>query len=331
MLKKINNKILFIVFAILAIFVVLIIVHEYKNGDRTFKSDLFTVDSSKVTSVTIYPKAKVNNAVKLIKNGKNWEIKCNDKTYPADTIVIQGILKTLAHLKAERVAGSDKSSWKNFEISDTASTHVLVEQGKDITADFKLGKVSFTRGNQMYSNQNNVNVKTHIKVAGDDRVYVVDGFLTMMFSDQPSQYRNRVVLHLNEEQLTKLTFSYPSDSSFILAKTGNKWIVNDQPADSVAVEKYINSIANTVSSEFADEGIHPPVNTYNLKIEGSNMPIIEVKGAIDSETKEYFVSSTFNPANFASSNSNLFDRIFANKNKFDIASVRPKIIAKAKK
>ncbi|NTW31169.1 MAG: DUF4340 domain-containing protein [Bacteroidetes bacterium] len=325
MLKKFNNKILLVIFAILAVLVVIVLFYENKNGDRTFKSDLFTVDSAKVTLINIYPKTKNNKAITLVKTGKNWEIKTNNKTFPADSTAIQRILHTLAHIKAERVAGIDKSSWANFEITDTSSTHVVVEQDKETVADFRIGKYTFTQSNERQYRQNNVKVNSHIRVAGDDRVYVVDGFLNMMFSDQASQYRNGIVFRFNKEQLTKLTFNYPADSSFTLTKSGNKWLVNDQPADSAEVERYFNSIANTVDSEFADDELKIPTSTHKLKIEGNNMPAIEVNGVSDTLSKKYFINSTYNlSASFASSNSYLYNKIFASKNKFKNVSKNSK-------
>jgi hypothetical protein len=34
-------------------------------------------------------------------------------------------------------------------------------------------------------------IKSHIRVEGNDRVYVVDGFLSMLFSTNPDQYKKR--------------------------------------------------------------------------------------------------------------------------------------------
>ena len=318
-MKKINNKILLIVFLVLAMLAVIIYLYDRNKGERTFKSELFTVDSANVTSITIYPKGKINGTLNLVKTGKNWEVKYDNRSYPADTMTIRRLLQALVKVNAERVAATDRSGWKDLEITDSSSTRVVVNKESEISADFRVGKVSFSRNDnpQEYGRNQNVIVKSHVRVAGDDRVYVVDGFLSMMFSDQPSMYRNRLVFRFNKNDLAKLTFIYPGDSSFQLVKSGSHWLVNDQPADSIKVENWLSSVANCTSSDFADEKTQPLTFPYALRIEGNNMKSIEVKGAADVVSKKYFVCSTFNPsATFGGSNAYLFNQVFPGKAKF---------------
>ena len=293
--------------------------YDRNKGERSFKSELFTVDSSKVTSIIIYPKGKTGNPLQLVKTGKNWEIKNNNKTYPADSLVVQRIVSALCHVRPERVAGADKSSWKEMGITDSLGIHVMVEQANKTMADMWIGKISITQDNNRanYGRNQNMIIKSHVRVAGDDRVYVVDGFLSMMFSDQPSMYRNRTVFRFDKNLAARLTFVYPGDSSFMLVKNGTHWLLNDQPVDSAKTANYLNSITNTVNSEFAEEGTQPVLFPYSLKIDGNDMTAIEVQGAINPDPKKYFVKSTFNPsAVFGSSNPNLFNQVFPGKDKF---------------
>jgi ABC-type dipeptide/oligopeptide/nickel transport system ATPase component len=93
--------------------------------------------------------------------------------------------------------------------------------------------------------------------------------------------------------------------------------LSNQPVDSAKTETYLNSIRDTVNSEFADEGTQPIVFPYTLKIEGNDMAAIEVQGVINPAPNKYFVKSTFNPsAIFGSSNPNLFNQVFPGKDKF---------------
>jgi hypothetical protein len=326
-MKKITNKSLLILFLALAVIAIAIYFIDKNKGERTFKSELFTVDTAKVTAITIYPKGKTNGTLNLIRTGKNWDIKYDNRTYPADSMAIKSILQALSKVKAERVASVDKSGWKDLEITDSLGIRVVINQGSEITADFRVGKTSFTRNNnsQDYGRNQNVEVKSHVRVAGDDRVYVVDGFLSMMFSDKPSTYRNRSVFKFNKNDLLKLTFIYPGDSSFQLATEGNRWLVNNQPADSVKVENWLNQMANCLSSDFADEKNQPLTFPYTLRIEGNNMKTIEVKGAMDPGSKTNFVTSTFNTsATFGGSNSYLFNQVFPSRIKFMATKQSPK-------
>lgn len=326
-MKTIKNKTLLILFLILAIIAAIIFLFDRNKGERSFKSELFKVDSANVSTITIFPKGKKNTPLQLVKTGKNWEIKSNNKTYPADTTVIQRIVSAICQVKPERVAGTGKSSWKELGITDSLGIHVVVgEAGKDV-ADMWIGKISITQGNnpQSYGRNQNMIIKSHVRVTGDDRVYVVDGFLSMMFSDQPSMYRNRSVCRFDKNMASKLTFVYPGDSSFMLTKTGNHWLLNDQPVDSAKTANYLNSVANAVNSEFAEEGTQPFAFPYSLKIEGNDMTAINLQGAINPDPKKYFVKSTFNPsAVFGSANPGLFNQVFPGKDKFFPTVEKPK-------
>ncbi len=319
MFRKINTRTLLVIFLLLALLAVIVVIYDNRHGERTFKKELFTVDSSAVTAITLYPKDKKGESLKLGKAGNGWEIVTKGKRVPADSAIIRNILHTLAHLNPERVAGTDNSCWKTFEITDSASTRVVVEQGGKVTADFRIGKLSFSQDRDMqgYGGRGNMSVKSHVRVAGDDRVYVIDGFLSMMFPGDPSQYRNRLLFKIDKNLLTKFTFTYPGDSSFVLSRSGTGWSVNGQAADSAATVKYLNSIVNTMGSEFADEGTIFPVYRYTLKIEGNNMTPVEVNGAFDESAKKYYLRSNVNrQAIFGSSAPNLFSQVFASKNSF---------------
>jgi len=320
-MKKINNKTLLIIFGILVLLAVIVIIYDRHKGERSFRSELFSIDSAKVTAVTVFPKGKTDGALRLVKKGKGWEIECNKKTYPADTTVMERLLGTLLQARAERVAGTDRSSWKDLEITDSLSTRVIVEQDKETVADFRLGKISFTRENrpQGYGSNQNISLKTHIRLTGDDRVYVVDGFFPGMFSDQPSMYRNRTVCRFDKSLLTRLIFTYPGDSSFILTREGSRWLLNSRPTDSMKVESYLNNTGNLINSEFADENAIPITFPYSLKIEGNSMKPIEVAGAVEISSKQYFVKSDYNPAAvFGSANKGLFTKVFPGKSKFEV-------------
>ena len=324
MFRKINNKTLLIIFAILAVVVVAVYFYDQKTGERTFKSELFTVDSAAVTSITIYAKGTTGEFLKLNKTGNGWEIQSKNKKYPADTSTIRNFIHSLVKITPERVAGTDRSSWKEYEITDSLCSRVVVEQGDEVAADFRTGKVSFSqnKSRQNYGNYG-MEVKSHVRVSGDDRVYVVDGFLSMMFADDVSRYRNKMVVKLDKKDITRISFIYPGDSSFMLVREGQKWFLNDKPADSTLTEQWLNSLAYLTNSEFADEEAQPFTYPFNLRIEGNNMNVIDVSGAEDTAAKKYFVKSTFNPsAVFVGSAASLFDKVFPGKDKF-LADKKP--------
>jgi hypothetical protein len=319
MLKKINIKVLLILFTALAAVVVIIYVYDHNRGDRTFRHELIAVDTASVTTIRIFPKGGKGSPVILERTGKHWEVNVDQKKYPADSSVIRNILATMLNVTAERVAASDAAGWNTFELSDSLGRRVLVEQGGNVVADFVVGKASFSQPQGMQNRRGGrgFDVKSHVRIAGDEKVYVVDGFMSIFLSDQPSHYRNKLICSLNPDMLTKLTFIYPGDSSFVLTRSITGWLINDKPADSAKTALYLSSIANSTSSDFADEGNAPVTFPYTLRIEGNNMQPVEISGAVDPVQKIYYIRSSANEqALFGSAGISLFNRIFTGKSKF---------------
>lgn len=326
-MKKIKNSTLLILFIVLLVAVAVVFLYDRHKGDRTFKSQLFTIDSTRVSSISIYPKGS-SEAMILSGSGNNWIIRVKDQSFQADTQSVQQIISAVIRAIPERVAATDPSGWKEFEITDSAATRVVIKEGTETTADFRLGKLSFSQvsQNQGYGRGQNIIVKSHIRVTGDDKVYVVDGFLSMMFGDQPARYRNKLVSRFDRSMPVRLTFTYPGDSSFQLVKTGDRWMIGDKPADSAKVESFISSLSQSSSMEFAEAGIPtPPVFPFRLVIEGNNMSAIQIQGATDVQSKRYFLKSSLNPdALFASSKPTLFQQFFTGHSNFTSIPVKGK-------
>jgi len=316
-MKNIKNSTLLIIFGILALLAVVFYFYDSKKGERSFRSELFTIDSSKVSRITINPKTRNKAVLVLSGSGKDWKIAAGNKSYPADTNVVFQIISSLVSAKPERVSGTDRSSWKEYEVTDTSSVRVIVEQGNDVAADFRVGKMSYNMGSRGYGGRQGMSVKSNIRVAGDDKVYVVNGFLSMLFGEEVSAYRNRILCRFNRTQVSKLTFSCPGDSSFILQKQDNKWMLMDKPADSASVVNYLGSLASLFNGEFADEKDIPVTYPFTLKIEGTNFPAIELQGYANADNKHYFVKSNMNPAVFGGASPSLFRQVFPGKGKFE--------------
>jgi hypothetical protein len=319
MFKKINNKTLLIIFGVLALVAVAVYFYDSKKGERTFRSDLFKIDSAGVTAITIYKKGSAADFIKLVKTGKGWEIRDQKKEYPADTNIVKNLLSMLSHISAQRVAGSDRESWKAFEITDSASTRVIVEQGKEVTADFRLGKSSFSqnRNRQNYGGGYGMEVSSHIRVPDDDRVYVVDGYLSMMFTGDASRYRNHLVMKFDKKDVMRFSLVYPGDSSFNLVREGNKWLVNNQPADSTLTEQWLNSVSQVTNGEFGENDNLPFNMPYSLHIEGNNMQPIDLKGFKDETARKFVITTSANlSAVFSSMTPGLFRQVFPSKSRF---------------
>lgn len=305
MFNKVSNKSLLIVFGALIVIAAVYIIVESSRGERTFKSDIVNIDTTKVTAISIYPRATNHTEVRLYKEGdKNWKVKLNDnRTASVPESKIKSLLNMLVQIKPERVAAQDKSRWAEFKV-DTAGTRVKVFEGKDNTLDLIVGKFSFQQPRQM---------NTFVRLNAEDEVYETEGFLDMAFNQKPNSFRNDQIVDDNISSWKKLTFTYP-DNSFELVKNDNSWTINGTKTDSAKTANYLRTLSHLNSGSFID---NPPQSDlqkadFTLTIESTSKGAIVVTAYGD--TTETIVTSSQNEGAYFNGKMNgLLQKIFVSQ------------------
>jgi len=285
MFRKVNIKILAAIFIALLAIVVLVEVIDSRKGNRTFKSDLVEVITEDITSIELYPKAANGNLIKLFRENDKWKVESEGKTYNADQSAAGNMISQLNNMTPKSVAATSKDRWEQFEVTDSLGTRIKLFQGTDVVADLVIGKFSFSQPRNMTS---------YVRLTDEKEVYGVEGMLGMSFNRNLNSFRDRTIIKSNKSDWTKLTFSYPADSSFVLEKIGNKWMVGEMETDSASVVDYFNSISNLTDGSFADE---KPViaPTHHLTIEGNNMmQKVEISGYY-SDDENFVLETNQNP------------------------------------
>lgn len=322
MFNKLKLKSLLLIFIVLLILVLVVYYIDAKKGERSFRADIVDVDTSRVTSVIIYPRLKKDDPIEILKKGSSWKLSYSNKIFNADRDIVVNLLKTLAELKPKRIAATDKSRWEEFEVDDSLSTRVQLFTGRKIGADLYIGKFSYQQPKgQMpgYYGQQQGTITTFVRLSDDKLVYAVDGFLSMAFNRDINDFRNKTVIRSDNKNWTRLSFNYPADSSFALVKEGDKWLVDGLLADSASVYQYINTISRLHSQDFIDD-LMPlsDMPEHTLKIEGDNIikPIYIKAFNADTVHQKLITSSLNEGAYFSGSKTKLAEKIFVGKGRF---------------
>lgn len=269
MYRKINLKLLLAVFVVLLAVVVLTELIDLRKGSRTFKQDLVEVNADEITAIEVTAKAAAGKPVTLRKENDVWQVEADGKKYNADQSVANSMMSQLNDMKPKSVVARNKDRWDEFEVTDSLGTRVKLMKGDEVLSDVFFGKFSFSQPQTM---------TTYVRLADENEIYGIDGMVGMSFNRNLDSFRDKTLLKSTSSNWNKLTFTYPADSSFVLEKINDKWMIGGQPADSASVVKYFNSVARQNSSNFAETSpvIQP---THRLKIEGNNnMETVEVTG-----------------------------------------------------
>ncbi|MBN2172915.1 MAG: DUF4340 domain-containing protein [Bacteroidales bacterium] len=316
--KFLNTKTLII---LLVILLGIYLISKYtERGDRTFKSELVAVDTSKVTKIVISPKLSgEGNEVVFTKTGIDWKLESAGKFYKPDKEAVKNIFTELTKMKSKQVAATDESKWAEFEVTDSTGTRIRLYDGKKVLADLYVGKFNYVQSQEQNPyQQNRGSMSTYVRPAEDQEVYVVEGFLKMSIQANIDTYRDKNLFKANKDDITKISFNYPENKNFALTKMDNKWFLNGMPTDSMKTVGYLNKISRVTSSNFIDD-VEPEtkVPEYMVTIEGNNFPPTEIKAfPADSLNKYVITSSVLPDSKFSGEKAGLFKRVFANVSDF---------------
>jgi len=321
MFKKLNSKVLIIILIVLGGIYYISTLTD--NNDRSFRNVIVAIDTAQVTEIAINS-TKDNLNIILSKTGNSdWEVASAGNKYPADKSIVQNILAQFSEMKPKRIAATSKFKWADFEVSDSTGTNVILKDGNEELTNIYIGKFSYTQPpqgaqqQQMQQQQRGI-MTSFVRLADDDDVYAVEGFLKMSYQNDVNSYRNKSLANVNKDDISKLEFNYV-DRKISLSKEGTQWMMNGQPADSANTVKYLNKIYRLNSSNFVDQSTQKlSAATYKLSIEGNNFSPIEIQAFPAADTTiKYVVTSSVNPgAEFDGSKAKLFEKVFVDETAF---------------
>lgn len=299
-----NNKlkILIAVFLVLAIGLTVSMIVDSKSKKATFKSELIDIDTNSVSKIAIKSKA-APEGFELIKQDEKWFVKVKDKQFPADDRLIKGIVQQLDLVKTKRVASKSKDKWTEYEVSDSLGSFITIYEGNSVTADFIAGKFSFTQSQNPYQRQPDIH--SYIRLAGENETYLTDGMFSMMFNRDANSFRNSTLVGCKKDDISRISFMYPADSSFVLEKADNKWKVNGTPADSAKTAQFVNDLCFRSIRNYSTQDSPVGNANYTITIEGTNMQAITLKAFAVNENEYMLTSSQNEGTTFALSKTDL--------------------------
>jgi hypothetical protein len=227
-------------------------------------------------------------------------------------------------MKSERVAATEETKWKEYEVTDSTATRIMLYNDSKLLVDLYVGKFNYVQPPQgqaqqnPYQQQSKGKMSTYVRPAGDKEVYVVEGFIKMSIQANVNTYRDKTLFASNKDDLTKIAFNYPNGERFILSKEGTKWFLNGQPTDSVLTAKYLSKLARVTSTNFIDD-VMPmtSVPTHQVQIEGNNIIPVEISAFPADSVNKFVITSSLNPdSKYSGAKSGLFERVFAKSSEF---------------
>ena len=303
--RKRTSKVLYLLFVVLLTAFVINKISQSKKGETNFKSELMEFAAEDVVSLDLHTQANNFKPFSIVNNDGDWTIQDGDKEYPADSDMISNMIFELSALQAVQKVAAKKDRWSEFDVTDTTGVRVIVNSDKKVIGDIHIGRFSY--------NQNTRKPKTYVRLTKEKDVFAVEGYLSMTFNRDINGLRDKSVFRGNRNDISRISVSYPADSSFTLINDeASGWTINGEPVDSTYMSNYLESISYTVGTEFRDD-VEIPVMTsapYSLIIEGINMTSVEIRGLIDTDGSKLIYSNANGATVFNGDTGDLFNKIF---------------------
>jgi|GEM_PF-471371 len=317
-MKKMNHKILIGILVLLLAGFGLSRLLRAPRLESNLPQNLIKMDSAEVSQVKLYPVVEGLQEVSLVREGKKWVVKKDNRSYAAEQSSVIGLLGYLAGLEPQKMVSRKKEKWNGYQVGDS-STRVVVMKDDDVVAEVRIGKTDFAAAPSSGGFQNPYgggfgNPFTYVRLEGEEEVYTVSGFLEPSFNRTFNDWRDKSFLRLCQADITSLRFSYP-DSSFNATLKNGRWFIDQIATDSAAMKNYLSQLEFKNATNFSEDPDPTTPALFTLAIGGKNSELATVKAW--NAGSDYVLSSSLQPGvYFTSAGSGLMGAIFAGKKSF---------------
>ncbi len=300
-----NKKLLLVFLGLLGIF--LVSQFGFKQKTRSFKTELIQIDTATISSIRLYPKGNNQEEIILKKEGATWIATKGNITTKANRGAITSLLKNLALIQTKRVAAKNSEKWKDYEVEEGSGNRVKVYAGSKLLEDFIVGRFHF--------NQQTRQGISYVRLASENEVYAVEGFLSMTMGQGFDSYRNRQILTIKPTDITQISINSQGIVQ-TYSKLGNTWSSDGTPIDSTQMATYLNGIQYLTGSDFIDDFNVSQATSQRYKtlsLEGNNIgePILVTAYRDTTRTPPYIIHSSINSDGYFSSDENgVYEKLF---------------------
>lgn len=298
-----SQKKLFIVAGILFLLTVVVVVFSKISDSSSGQEPAFPVfDTAAVTVIKMTPKGGDGEVVFRKKAGK-WLITTagkNPKTFEASVMKMDQFIGTLADLRAVNLVARTGAERGKYGL-DTGYTRVRLFAGESEVFAIHIGRAEMISPQEMGS---------YVRPENSDDIFLVSGFLDMIFNSDVSLYRSRQLGFGGVESWQEIKFT--GRDNFMMIRSGLDWLVDGKKLDSAKVTEYLATFASLEGNEFADDKSPGKNDKFLTRVD---VKTVSGRGFTISAFvtgKDTVISSSLSPGSFfkAGSDAGIFRKLF---------------------
>ncbi len=234
---------------LLGLVLVLVLVKKFRSPrlEGNLPAALTDIDTAKVTDLIICPTKSPRDTVRLTKTG-GWKLKSRSQLLRLEQGAGPNALRVLMAMRPERMISKRKEKWNEYLVGDSTGTRVLVMAGDQVEADLMIGRSGF---GQTTAASYGGPAFTYVRLYNEPEVYSIAGFFDAQFNRVLNDWRDKGFTRIKKDSITRITFQYPADSSFVAERRETKWMIGNDLTDSTAVKSYLAGLEYRNATTFA--------------------------------------------------------------------------------
>ncbi len=305
-----NSKLLIVFVVLIAVFLLV----KYFNMSKTrgnFNPDVISLDTGAIAEILLYPQINKQQEIRLFQENGVWKVQKGEFSVKAMKPTVMALINGIKNIKPTRLAARSKEKWEKFQVNDSLASivKIILNNGEEI--GLMIGKFSYKQAQQKNPyQQQGIQTISYFRVKGQEETYATDGFLTMTFNRDFNAFRDQTFIKSNGDNIRKLSFLMPGDSSYNLSRVDSVWMMDAHKADEAKVKQLISKLGMNNQNQFVDSLTIVNDPLYSLTIEGDNMNEIKIE-SFELDSGNVLMKSSLNEeALFKVPKSGLFDDLF---------------------
>jgi len=251
---------------------------------RTFREDIFKLDSSSISGFTITPALyKQLPPIRFQRAGDGWRMFWGKDSSLADPAPIHELLRSWSNMRVIRLAGRVSDIRDRYDLGDSTVDRLTIMAGME-THELLVGR--HTAGGAPM---------TVVHPPGDEQAYAVEGLLGQYADYTFGEWLPKYLVTGDPADWQRLTFNFPADTGYVMERKGGQWFIGGAQTDSSRTIRFLHSLARARGQSVTDPSdTLSAVPQFRLVVEDSTRkePIVVI---VFVSNGKFIVRSSLNP------------------------------------
>ena len=293
-----NKRTLLLLIALVIVVIIYFVMEQLGDRESNFRTAMPAFDTAMVNRLEINAPPDLM-PFSLSRQPSSWNVISDGQEYAAEPYAVRAILASLNGTGIRFVAGTDEGDWGKYNLADTSAIRVRFMNDDKLMGDVQIGRFEYIQPESQepdrYGRRPQGEMISYVRIGEETPVYAIDGMIALGIGKTPDDYRSRMLLRFNPPDLRELTVDHTGGAVMKVGRSGDRWLLNGQPADSAAVDNYLRKLANLRGNDFTDREPQAGTHYAEMKVETGNGKIQTLE--IYRQDTLFLITTTENPTN----------------------------------